>query len=428
MLLRDVSVVALEMSRIASERDSKVYVYNTDTYDRNESYDIFRLINFEETDGLVIYASSIKIPEAIQFLIKKAKEHNVTVVCMDGHIDGCVNIEYEYGDAFSKIVRHIIEKHGCRRLCMMAGIEGNSFSQERIDAFHSVLDEYGIPFEPDKIYYGNFWRDPTLRAMEKMYSDGELPEAIICANDASAIAVCEFLNKHGLRVPEDVLVTGLDGIYEGKTNYPTITTAEQDITSACEKAVDRVFSEGTGGDCLIPFAISYCQSCGCKSTGQFDRNDAIVALNEELSGSYGFDDYIVEFGKNMLTSRNLEQSMEIVGEFSFDTSLVCINESFFDFSRDLSCDIERPFDDRLVIVSHKRGETQFLGETVKFGEIIPDVSDDEDLKNQCYMLNAVKFGNITIGYVAISLFIERRYYRHFNKYIRMLSQSLTMLH
>lgn len=38
-----------------------------------------------------------------------------------------------------------------------------------------------------------------------------MPRAVFCANDGMAAAVCDALKKHGIRVPEDVIVTGFDG-------------------------------------------------------------------------------------------------------------------------------------------------------------------------------------------------------------------------
>ena len=38
------------------------------------------------------------------------------------------------------------------------------------------------------------------------------PEAIICANDMMAITASNVLQNHGLKVPEDVIVTGYDGL------------------------------------------------------------------------------------------------------------------------------------------------------------------------------------------------------------------------
>ena len=54
-----------------------------------------------------------------------------------------------------------------------------------------------------------------------------LPDAIVCANDYSAIGVLQELEKRGYNIPEDVIVTGYDNIPEAMFTDPTITTSEQ---------------------------------------------------------------------------------------------------------------------------------------------------------------------------------------------------------
>ena len=60
----------------------------------------------------------------------------------------------------------MIEYHGYRKVNFIAGFPDNTFSDERLAVYKEVLERNGIPYEPDRVYYGGFWSDPTLRAME----------------------------------------------------------------------------------------------------------------------------------------------------------------------------------------------------------------------------------------------------------------------
>ena len=84
-------------------------------------------------------------------------------------------------------------------------------------------------------------RSQTKALMERFLAEPEgLPEAIVCINDSMAIAVCEVLSDHGYSVPDDVIVTGFDGIIQEQYNFPRLTTCRRDM-----KKTRRIY----GGNC-----------------------------------------------------------------------------------------------------------------------------------------------------------------------------------
>ena len=62
------------------------------------------------------------------------------------------------------------------------------------------------------------------REAKELLKEGNLPEAIVCANDNMAIAVSDELQKAGYRIPEDVIVTGFDGERKCLFKSPSIST------------------------------------------------------------------------------------------------------------------------------------------------------------------------------------------------------------
>ena len=62
------------------------------------------------------------------------------------------------------------------------------------------------------------------RAARILLSSGYAPTAIVCANDIMAAGVLRELRESGLRVPEDVSVTGFDNIGLSEFCYPPLTT------------------------------------------------------------------------------------------------------------------------------------------------------------------------------------------------------------
>jgi LacI family transcriptional regulator len=49
----------------------------------------------------------------------------------------------------------------------------------------------------------------------------------MCSNDQTALGAMEVLASRGIRVPDDTIVTGFDGIEEGRMSTPRLTTVQQ---------------------------------------------------------------------------------------------------------------------------------------------------------------------------------------------------------
>ena len=113
---------------------------------------------------------------------------------MGGKLDGYLNVLGDDNASFGMLVDHLIKEHGCRELFQVAGKPDKYFTPARIGAMRKAMEENGLTFDPDKIYYGNLWRDcgeDALDAILKAYegTDRRLPDAIVCANDFMAIGV-----------------------------------------------------------------------------------------------------------------------------------------------------------------------------------------------------------------------------------------------
>ncbi|MCR5201550.1 MAG: GGDEF domain-containing protein [Lachnospiraceae bacterium] len=236
-----------------------------------------------------------------QYVIDEIKkisvEKSIPLYFVDREAEDANCIFLRYGDGFEQMVRHVIEYHGARKVNMLAGFKGNSFSEERIDVYKKVLADNGIEFEEDRLAYGNFWDRPARVAMEKFLSaeDG-LPDAIICANDGMALTACDVLEKRGYKVPDDVIVTGFDGISMAKFHDPILATCEPDFTEVANLVMNdliHLYSPGVkdklsyadfnSGRYEIGFKSVPNESCGCKSTKEQGWNDKVSILSSELN-------------------------------------------------------------------------------------------------------------------------------------------------
>lgn len=234
--------------------------------------------------GFLLFGEMIRSDNINGHLIRLAHEMKRPVFMLERQYEGCVNMSFAYAGGFEQVVRHMVEDHGCRDVVMVAGIRGNPYSEERIDLCRSILEAHGSALPPEKVIYGDFWDEPTLRALDSYFAaGGGVPEAFVCANDAMAITVCIYLAEHGIPVPDRVRVAGFDGILQGEYHEPTITTAAPDCAMMFGRMLDRISAwrpEDSGGTEVwsVPYRLKCRQSCGCAHEDAVDSKKKIGEL------------------------------------------------------------------------------------------------------------------------------------------------------
>lgn len=271
------SVITHEITQRFLHTDYKVLLFQSfsnhyeDDAHQFGDFNVYNLINYERVDAVVIGYLTIKRHQSIMEIFERAKSHNIPVIVVDGHIDGAFNVALGYTDAISIMTDHIIEKHHARRINFIGGTADNTVSMAREQAYKASLEAHGIPVEEKRISYGMFWGEPAKAEVVRYYETyHELPEAYVCANDSMAIGVCQAVQQLGYKVPDDVLVTGLDGIREALNYSPRITTARYNFKEVGSIVYNTIvdYFEGRRTDCVgdvtIESEVLFSASCGCE--------------------------------------------------------------------------------------------------------------------------------------------------------------------
>jgi DNA-binding LacI/PurR family transcriptional regulator len=89
-------------------------------------------------------------------------------------------------------------------------------------------------------------RRDGVNAAEHLLNATDSPEAIICMDDAMAFGAMYSLQRHGLRIPQDVQVIGFDNVSEGEYSTPALTTIDPFIQEYAKKAVDMLVDRING--------------------------------------------------------------------------------------------------------------------------------------------------------------------------------------
>lgn len=309
-------------------------MYHDTPYSKGEA-SVYHLINLDIVDVLVIMPETIKSEWITDTIIRYAHAAKIPVIMLDGSHNGCTNITYDYSRSLESVVEHVITEHKCTDLFFMAGTKGNSFSEERIEAFKRVLARHNIEFnEKTMLGYGDFWDEPTKKTISDLIACGrKMPQAIICANDSMAIAAMKALEEHGMKVPEDIIVTGFDAIYQERIYSTTrLTTAQMDADEFATTIADTAYGYIKGSekpsDKHIHFSMILGQSCGC---GDFDiayTNEKLEQMNKYSLALYDAESKMASLYTHTVNCDKLDELTKAMGRYFNYRAALCLNDDF----------------------------------------------------------------------------------------------------
>ena len=386
--------------------NSFVDFYHEDAFDEGAKA-VYEIINFEKIDVLLIYAESFCKQSIVEEIAQKAKQNQVPVILLNHQLEGCFSIVKEYETAFRAILSHVIKDHGAKNTFFMAGLqEKDPISQGRLEIYKEVLAENGIAFDETKVGYGEYWEEPTKKTMESLLIAGEkLPEAIICANDSMAIAVCDMLNRCGYKVPRDVLVTGFDGVPAAKYHSPQITTCNENLTGLAEKTMNliRMIVEEKLPCCVVEheYKTSIAESCGCQPmVNDGFRIDAEYLFNA-LNNMEVHEENMYTWIDRMLGINDMNSLFENLAGCIIEDSYVCLNNDYVGYAlQNNELEKSKLSDEFLVIHSRYEKTDSDKTEVIELKQMIPD-SQEWVKDDTLYVLSAVYAGDEVCGYYAV---------------------------
>ena len=237
---------------------------------------IYKSCDPEEYDGIIVFSSMLNSDAAVRDICERAKEKGVPVISIGMEIEGVPSIHIGNEKGMRGIVTHLIEAHGAKDIVYIGGTEDHVDSRERLEVTRKVMEEHGLCLKDEDVGYGKWSNRRTVDALEELLASREkLPDAIVCANDIMALAVCTELEKKGIRVPQDVAVTGFDDTESGRIFYPALTTVLQDYSTVAKKACELIYKKRRKSDreqkLIVPTVPVIAESCGCGKKASYTR-------------------------------------------------------------------------------------------------------------------------------------------------------------
>ena len=256
------------------------YFSSQNEYDEQER-GMFAFAPIEQLDGIIVAPDTYEIEGFRDQLHAELSARARCPVVSIRHLGEEFNCVYTDEDlALRPLLRHLLEDHGLKRISFLAGYKGHPDSELRLQVYREEMEAHGLSVDEEKnITYGNMWLNCGPKAYEALFTDPEnRPQAIVCANDYMAVGMMRTLREKGLRVPEDVIVTGFDNVPSIALTEPTLTTVEQDFSEMTLIAVEELERQMRGwepaaqkdGNKKMPMGgkLILGESCGCGVRGE----------------------------------------------------------------------------------------------------------------------------------------------------------------
>ena len=151
-------------------------------------------------------------------------------------------IGFDNRAAMAMIAREVLAQ-GHRDIAVIsATLKGNDRASERVAGVRDSLTAQGIPEDALRVIETPYGIDTGAAAMTTLMNSPTPPTAVICGNDVLAAGALRAAREMGLRVPEDVSVTGFDDIELAQVVTPTLTTIHVPHSEMGRKAADALIA------------------------------------------------------------------------------------------------------------------------------------------------------------------------------------------
>ena len=168
--------------------------------------------------------------------------------------DNTISIYCDDRAAMTALTRHILSS-GYRNPLVIAGPQTQSAHLQRKETFLSQWEQ-STGTRPEFTSVARY--DPKLAydLVKTRFRDAPssaLPDVLVCENDALAMGAIDAIRfEFGLRVPQDIAVTGFDDVPQASSPHYELTTYRQPLTDMANALVD-VLEGKTDTNQLNPF-------------------------------------------------------------------------------------------------------------------------------------------------------------------------------
>jgi len=226
------------------------------------------LLQEKDVEGVVFLSTSDYRDEGA--LLRFADSVPVVTINRSGYGGSFARVAWDNVQGMVTAVRHL-HQLGHGRIAFLRGPADRQGSDERFQGYRFGLAECGLPFVDELVATGDYTAgaDDWRRSAEVLLAASTKPTAVIASDDSVAAAVIKTVQDHGMRVPGDIAVIGVDDQPFAPLLNPSLTTVRLPIVEAGQAAIGFLLDRFHGDSAasarvMLPMTLVVRESCGAR--------------------------------------------------------------------------------------------------------------------------------------------------------------------
>ena len=222
-----------EFENLAVAQGYEVLIGSTN-YEPERTESLIRRMLQRNVDGVAVMTFGIE-----EELVQKLVEREFPLVFVDAGPDlpNIRVLKVDYGEGIRQAVQHLAAL-GHRSIAFITGPLHLRSAMARRDAFVKSMAEIGLTAPSQHIVEGTHTMEGGMAKMERLLALGDLPTAVMCSNDMTAIGVLHALYRTTHNVPDEISVVGFDDIHLAQFMLPPLTTVQMSCLHLAAAAVE----------------------------------------------------------------------------------------------------------------------------------------------------------------------------------------------
>lgn len=395
----------------AEEKSIKLIIYNSfidfysnSTYAEGARY-VYDFMRSDKLDAVVIMKETFFNDSIVNSIIDNAKSAGVPVLIIKGRSEGCFSITDDYSEAYKEVIRHVIVDHGARNTFYIAGKKDNDPTSDlRLGCYKAVLAENGIEFSEDNVAYGEYWEGSAKAAVDRIVENKHVPQAILCANDTMAMAVCEQLSFYGYKVPDDVIVTGFDGLPMSDIHSPAITTCKENVPALAKRTIDMAEEMINGAEpyCdTVSYMVHKTESCGCGENSYISDRAVSTKMYKKLYEMTSHEDYTFSLINHVMEHRSMTELLGIISHYILADSFVFIRNDFLASIKGLPDDAPNGSDYMTQVTFTEKGSNHYEFRYFNEETLTSNIKKEKNRSSGMYIVTPIFVEDIPCGFYVV---------------------------
>ncbi len=201
--------------------------------DPKQALQMTAVLETRHCDGVILLGD---LRDDVPATNKILKENRVVVALCRGQTAASVpTINSDNRTGMALLLEHLYNL-GHRRMAFVSGGWLGDI-RDRQQAFMAFLQLRGLPIVPEYSQTDDNALEGGYQAMRRLLARPVRPTAVRAADDVMAIGVLKAITDAGLRIPQDISVTGFDGIEMSQFTTPALTTVRQPVETMSKQAL-----------------------------------------------------------------------------------------------------------------------------------------------------------------------------------------------